>query len=54
IKKLNVELGKRGFQIFNCYGNLKDKGFRIAHMGQCNLEDIKELLENINEILNLK
>ncbi|MBU5299007.1 alanine--glyoxylate aminotransferase family protein [Clostridium sporogenes] len=54
VKKLNEELGKRGFQISNGYGKLKDKGFRIAHMGQCTLKDIKELLENINEILDLK
>lgn len=53
VAALNNELGQRGFQISNGYGNLKDKTFRIAHMADCTLEDIKELLENINDILGL-
>lgn len=48
---LNKELGERGFQISNGYGKLKEKTFRIAHMADCNISDIKELLENINYIL---
>ncbi|WP_123052606.1 alanine--glyoxylate aminotransferase family protein [Clostridium sp. JN-1] len=50
---LNKELGERGFQISNGYGKLKEKAFRIAHMGECTLDDVKELLENINHILKL-
>ncbi|MBC2582881.1 alanine--glyoxylate aminotransferase family protein, partial [Clostridium sp. DJ247] len=50
---LNKELGKRGFQISNGYGKLKDKTFRIAHMAECTLHDIKELIKNINDILGL-
>lgn len=53
ISELNNELGKRGFQISNGYGKLKEKTFRIAHMADCNMNDIKELLYNINEILKL-
>ncbi|UXZ09627.1 alanine--glyoxylate aminotransferase family protein [Clostridium perfringens] len=53
IGALNKELGKRGFQISNGYGKLKDKTFRIAHMADCQVKDIKELLSNINEILEL-
>lgn len=53
IGELNKELGKRGFQISNGYGQLKEKTFRIAHMAECTLDDIKELLVNINDILNL-
>lgn len=52
IAELNKELGKRGFQISNGYGKLKEKTFRIAHMADCTLEDIKELLNNIDDILN--
>ncbi len=50
---LNNELGKRGFQISNGYGVLKDKTFRIGHMGDCTMNDLNDLLENINEILKL-
>lgn len=52
VAELNKELGKRGFQISNGYGKLKEQTFRIAHMGECTLDDIKELLVNIDEILN--
>ena len=48
---LNRELGQRGFQISNGYGKMKEKTFRIAHMADCQLEDIKELLDNIDDIL---
>lgn len=51
---LNKELGNRGFQISNGYGKLKDITFRIAHMADCQLSDINELLDNINGILGLK
>ncbi|ADK13198.1 MULTISPECIES: pyridoxal-phosphate-dependent aminotransferase family protein [Clostridium] len=53
VAELNKKLGERGFQISNGYGKLKGKAFRIAHMADCTLDDIKELLENINEILGL-
>lgn len=53
ISDLNKSLGERGFTLANGYGKIKDKTFRIAHMGDCSLEDIKELIENINDILNL-
>jgi len=50
---LNKALGEKGFQISNGYGSLKDKTFRIAHMADCKVEDLKELLKNIDEILGL-
>jgi aspartate aminotransferase-like enzyme len=50
---LNKALGERGFMISNGYGKLKEKTFRIAHMGELTLSDIKELLFNIDEILGL-
>ena len=53
VADLNKKLGERGFQIANGYGALKEKTFRIAHMAECSVSDIKELIENINEILNL-
>lgn len=54
VSALNKELGKRGFQISNGYGSLKDKTFRIAHMADCQMEDVQELLSNINDILGLE
>jgi aspartate aminotransferase-like enzyme len=50
---LNKELGKRGYQISNGYGDLKEKTFRISHMGDYTLDDIKGLLDNIDDILKL-
>ena len=50
---LNDELRKRGAMISNGYGDLKEKCFRIAHMGDLTLEDINWLLEQIDDILGL-
>ena len=50
---LNEELGKRGAMISNGYGELKEKCFRIAHMGDLTVDDINWLLEQINDILGL-
>lgn len=52
VKDLNSELGKRGFAISNGYGDLKEKTFRIAHMADLTMDDIKDLLKNIEEILS--
>jgi predicted phosphoserine aminotransferase len=53
IADLNTELGKRGFAISNGYGKLKELTFRIAHMGDLTLDEVKELIKNIDEILKL-
>lgn len=54
VADLNKELAKRGKTIANGYGDLKEKTFRIAHMGEINMEDIKALLADINDILGLE
>ncbi|HPC37762.1 MAG TPA: alanine--glyoxylate aminotransferase family protein [Exilispira sp.] len=54
VKGLNEELGKRGFMISNGYGDLKEKTFRIAHMGDFTVKDIQEVTGLIEEIWNLK
>jgi aspartate aminotransferase-like enzyme len=51
---LNEELGKRGAMISNGYGDLKEKCFRIAHMGDLTLDDIKWLLGEIEDVLGLQ
>ena len=53
IKKINEELAKRGKVISGGYGKLKDLTFRISHMGEIYPEDIKELLNDLGEILKL-
>ncbi len=54
IKDLNAKLAERGLQISNGYGKkLKEKTFRIAHMGDLTLADMKEVTTAIEEILKL-
>ncbi|MGB9636530.1 MAG: pyridoxal-phosphate-dependent aminotransferase family protein [Thermoplasmata archaeon] len=53
IGELNKALGKRGYQISNGYGALKDKTFRIGHMGDWTPDEIRALLLNIEDIWGL-
>jgi aspartate aminotransferase-like enzyme len=53
VADLNKELAQRGAQISNGYGPLKEKCFRIAHMGDLTLADVKWLTGQIEEILGL-
>lgn len=50
---LNQELAVRGAMISNGYGDLKEKCFRIAHMGDLLVSDIHWLLSQIDDILGL-
>lgn len=53
VANLNGELVKLGMQISNGYGDLKEKTFRIAHMGELTMNDIKEVTSAIEKILQL-
>lgn len=53
VSDLNKELGKRGYMISNGYGKLKDVTFRIAHMADTQMDELKALLATIEEILGL-
>lgn len=53
VSDLNKELAKRGYMISNGYGKLKDVTFRIAHMADTQMDDLKQLLTTIEEILGL-
>lgn len=53
VADLNKELGLRGFEISNGYGKLKEKTFRIAHMADCTLPEVKELIGQIEDILKI-
>lgn len=51
IAGLNKKLGERGAMISNGYKDMKEKNFRIAHMGDITLDEIKELIVNIDDII---
>jgi aspartate aminotransferase-like enzyme len=51
---LNKKHGVRGFMISNGYGDLKEVTFRISHMADYTLDEVKDLISNINDILGLK
>jgi aspartate aminotransferase-like enzyme len=51
VKALNDELGKLWMQISNGYGDLKEKTFRIAHMGELTMNDVREVTSAIETIL---
>lgn len=51
IPALNAFLREKGMIISNGYGALKGKNFRIAHMGDLQMEDMEELFAAIDEFL---
>ena len=51
VADLNAFLKQREMRIANGYGQLKDKTFRIAHMGETQLEDVDQLLAAMEEFL---
>jgi aspartate aminotransferase-like enzyme len=53
VNELNKALGEKGYIISNGLENIKDKTFRIGHMGESTLSDLKELLSVIKGILKL-
>ncbi len=54
VGELNKELQKKNMILSNGYGSLKDKTFRIGHMGDLTIDDVMELTSAVEEILNLK
>jgi aspartate aminotransferase-like enzyme len=53
VAELNAELGRQWAQISNGYGELKEKTFRIAHMGDTQEWEIRGLLATIDRILGI-
>jgi aspartate aminotransferase-like enzyme len=51
VAELNKELGRQWVQISNGYGDLKEKTFRIAHMGDTQEWEIRGLLSTMDRIL---
>jgi aspartate aminotransferase-like enzyme len=51
VGEINAFLLEHGMRIANGYGPLKNKTFRIAHMGETRMEHIEELLGAMDELL---
>lgn len=51
VADLISKLEEKGITISNGYGDMKEKTFRIAHMGDTNLDEIEELLAMMSEIM---
>jgi aspartate aminotransferase-like enzyme len=51
LAQLKKSLGERGYAFDDGYGKLKGKTFRIAHMGDMQLSDVKEITAQIEELL---
>mgnify|MGYP000869580585 CR=1 FL=1 len=49
--KFNTGLKEKGFEISNGYGTIKERTFRIGHMGDLTVDEIKGLLEAMDEVL---
>lgn len=49
--ELNKAMGEKGYLISNGYGDLKDKTFRIAHMGDTTIDEISEMLQALDEVV---
>ena len=49
----STQLLERGYLFSNGYGKLKGQCFRIAHMGDKTLEELKEYLDTLEEVLGL-
>ena len=54
IGELNDHLRTKNMVLSNGYGKLKEKTFRIGHMGDWTVADIQELLAGIDEFLAQK
>ncbi|MGD0575130.1 MAG: alanine--glyoxylate aminotransferase family protein [Anaerolineales bacterium] len=52
VKDLNQFLRTKEMQIAGGYGQIGGETFRIAHMGETTLEDVRGLLETIDEFLS--
>jgi aspartate aminotransferase-like enzyme len=44
-------LKQKGFEISAGYGKIKEQTFRIGHMGDLTVDDVKLLVRTIDEVL---
>ena len=50
-KQTIQKLKDQGYVFSNGYGKLKDKTFRIAHMADTTIEELKAYLETIDKLI---
>ena len=43
---------EQGILVSNGYGELKDKTFRIGHMGEHTMDDLKDLLQRFDQAMS--
>jgi aspartate aminotransferase-like enzyme len=53
VARLDKELKARGFEVSPGYGKLKDNTFRIGHMGDLTVKDVKDLLKTLDVVLEV-
>ena len=53
VADLNKKLAEKGIEISNGYGDLKEKTFRISHMADMTMDDMKLVTSAIEEVLGL-
>ena len=53
ISQINQKLKEKGKMIADGYGKIKGQTFRIAHMADLQVEDVKELLDDLDGIIKL-
>jgi len=51
LAQVKKQLGERGFAFDDGYGKLKGKTFRVAHMGDMQLDDLKLITSEMEDIL---
>lgn len=51
LAQLKKSLGERGYAFDDGYGKLKGKTFRVAHMGDMQVDDLKEITAQIEDLL---
>lgn len=51
VGELNKKLGEQGYMISNGYGDLKEVTFRIAHMADTIVDEVRELLALIDRLI---
>jgi len=52
IGKLVATLLEKGYRIVNGYGSLRDKTFRIGHMGEITVKSLQEMLKILTDIIS--
>lgn len=52
IGKMVSTLMERGYKIVNGYGDLKNKTFRIGHMGEITLKELEKMLDVLKDIIS--